>query len=325
MRPIYKALMGGLAIAIIGFGAYAFYDATHPDVHHNLDSSAIRVDEDRLTQIDYDDDSSVTFGVVSDIHGEVDRARLVGAMLAERGASYILVPGDIANNEELRSGTIDTHNDEDEIVASLEALAETRLPILVIPGNHERREDWEAALERVTPDYPNVLDMARYRVFDGDDVDVVSLPGYQVLTSGNQRFIPDDGFYASQGMTQRTGRFAQGLDDPIFLLTHGAGRTGSPGPATIYSGEDVGDNATTKMMYQAGIRFAIVGHIHEAAGLATTLDGRPVPEGEFVDEFVLNVGTLMDWRHIDGRYMNGSAALVTVEGNQAKYDMIFLE
>lgn len=325
MQKMYTALLAGVTALAISIGAYTVYDFTSYDPLLNLDSPAIRMGEDRLTQIDYDDDERVVFGVVSDIHGEVDRARLVGTILAERGVSYILVPGDIANNEQLRSGRVDSIDDEEEIVASLEALAETHLPILVMPGNHEHRSDWEAAMQRVTPYYPNVLDMAQYRVFDGDDVDIVSLPGYQVRTSGNQQFIPENGFYASPQMIRETGELTQGLDNPIFLMAHGAGRTGTPGPATIYSGRDVGDNETTQMMYDANIHFAVVGNIHEAAGLATTRDGRPVPEGVFVDEFVLNVGTLQTWTLLDGRVMNGSAAIITVEGNQAKYQMIYLE
>lgn len=325
METVYKALICGLAAVAIGIGAYAFYDALQIDPLHNLASPVIRLDEDRFTQIDYDDDSSVTFGVISDIHGEVNRARLAGKMLAERGVSYILVAGDISLNECLREGRGDSCDDTDEIITALETLALLHIPILAIPGNHELQGDWESALSEIIPYHQNVLDMTQRRVFDGDDVDIVSLPGYQIRESADQQFIPDNGFYASPGMIRRTGDFAQGLDDTIFLLVHGAGRTGSPGPATIYSGEDVGDNETTQMMRDAGIRFAVVGNIHEAAGIATTLYGQPVPEGEFADEFVLNVGTLQNWRLLDGRTMNGSAAIITVEGNQAKYEMIYLE
>ncbi len=267
----------------------------------------------------------MTFGVVSDIHGEANRARQAGQMLKERGASSILVPGDVANNEALRSGTHDRVPDYQDILSSLEALAETGLPVFAIPGNHERTEDWNAALAQVRASYPNVIDMARYRVFDGDDVDIVSLPGYQIREDSEHRFIPDDGYFASPQRIQETERLAEGLDDPIVLLTHGAGRTASPGPATIYSGDDVGDEATTQMMRDAGIHFAVVGHIHEAAGLATRLDGTPVPEGEWSDEFVLNAGTLLDWRMLDGAVRQGTAALVTVDGGRARFEMVYLE
>lgn len=266
----------------------------------------------------------VTFGVIADIHGETKRAERAAWLLRQRGAEFILVPGDIANNEALRSGLSDRVPDRDEIRDGLAAIAKQGIPVLAMPGNHERRKDWQDALADISLSYPNVIDMARYRVFDGDDVDVISLPGYQIQRLPGHQFIPDDGYVASQEAIRTVGKLASGLDDTIILMAHAAGSTGSPGPSTTYSGEDVGDNLTTRMMRDAGIRFAVVGHIHEAAGIAARLDGTPIQEGQWADEFVLNAGTLLDWRILDGTERRGTAAIVTVEGDHARFEMVEL-
>jgi hypothetical protein len=66
--------------------------------------------------------------------------------------------------------------------------------------------------------------------------------------------------------------------------------------------------------------------VHESAGRATTLDERPVGEGEWSDSLLLNVGSADSVPHEDlaGRWSRGSAALVELEGERARYRMVSL-
>ncbi|MDO8655822.1 MAG: metallophosphoesterase, partial [Nanoarchaeota archaeon] len=244
-----------------------------------------RFEGNKVTQLTSDSDDQSTFGVISDAHGEAAKAKYFADIFKERGVDGIILTGDLPKNEELRTGKTDTIDDKTEIVHVLEAVAQTGLPILVIPGNHERKSDYTTALVEVTAKYPTIIDMTQYRVFDGDDLDFVSLPGYQTYRAAGRQFIPDDGFYADAAFINATGKLARGLDDAIVLIAHGAGKTGARvGPATLHDGKDVGNPETTYMMRDNNIGIAVVGHIHEAGGIAATVDGRNVAPGEWANQ-----------------------------------------
>ena len=202
------------------------------------------------------------------------------------------------------------------------------MPVFVIPGNHERKLDYESALVEITKKYANVIDMAQFRVFDGDDADFVSLAGYQTFRIPGRQFIPNEGYWAKTEFIRATGKLRKGLDDAVVLITHGAGKTGTDGkagPATIYSGQDVGDANTTEMMRENNIHFAVVGYIHEAGGIATTYDGKPVNQGEWANQFTANFGGLERWKHLNGETHNGMAGVLHIKGSEAKFEMMYLK
>lgn len=276
-----------------------------------------------VTQLTHDDDHEARYGVISDIHGEVERITPFVEKLKKRNIEAILVPGDLVKNEELRYGRTDQQNDEQELEAVLTELGKSNLPVFVIPGNHETRDEWKTVMEKIRVDYPNIIDMNQYRRFDGDDADIVSLPGYQIQEVPGRKFIPDNGFWASSAMIDGLAMERQGLDDTMILLTHGPPATGlNPGPGTISTGEDVGEKYTATAMKQDNISFAIVGHIHEAGGYAATLDGKMIREEEWSNGFVANFGTLETWKNNNGMTYNGRVGILTINGTNAKYEMI---
>ncbi len=282
----------------------------------------------KVTVITSDGDNQATYGVISDAHGEAEKAKFFAEEFKKRGVDGIILAGDLPSNEGLRYGRADSKNDKAEIKEVLEAVAQTGLPIFVIPGNHEKKPDYTQALAEVTAKYGNVIDMARFRVFNGDDVDFVSLPGYQTFKIPGRQFIPDNGYWVKPEFIYATGKLRDGLDDAIVLITHGCGKTKSrydSGPATIYNGYDVGDEDTSRMMQTNNIPFAVCGHIHEAGGLASTNDGKTVPPNEWAKQFSANFGGLETWKHLDGRTYDGMAGIITVKGEQAKFEMLYLQ
>ena len=282
--------------------------------------------DNKVTELTADNDNVATYGVISDIHGEIAKARAFAGEFKKKGVDGIIIPGDIPKNEQLRYGRRDSKEDKQEIIEALEVIAETGLPIYVIPGNHERKPDYEAALSKVTAKYSNVIDMTKYRIFNGDDVDFVSLSGYQIFRNGNRQFIPNDGYWANPDFIMETGKLREGLDDAVVLITHGAGKTNARvGPATIYNGQDVGDDVTAKMQKENNIPFAVVGHIHEAGGIAATFDGKNIKPGEWARQFTANFGGLEKWQHLDGNIYDGMAGILTVKGDVAKYEMLYLK
>ena len=285
-----------------------------------------RFSADTITQLTVDDDPRVCYGVISDIHGEIERTEYFVRLLRERDIDAILVPGDLVKNEHLRYGLADQRDDFDELAMVLAALGKSDLPVLLVPGNHERKDDWSTAIAAARKTYPNILDMAQYRRFDGDDADIVSLPGYQIKQIPGRQFIPDDGFWATPTMIRNLGRLRDGLDDPVVLLTHGPPYTGlTPGPGMVQGGEDVGVVLTTTMMKEKAIPFAVVGHIHEAGGSAATLDGKNMEQGKWSETLVANFGTLETWLNNNEKTYQGMAGILTIDGKKGKYEMIVVE
>ena len=290
-----------------------------------INAQEYQFEGNKVRQLSSDEDNLAVYGVIADIHGEVEKAKKVAQKFKEQKVEGILCLGDMPKNEALRYGGNDSKNDYTEIREVLEALGQTGLPVLVIPGNHERKPDYERAMAAVAIRYPNIIDMSHYRIFDGDDVDFVSLPGYQIFKIPGRQFIPDDGYFASPQLIRETGKLREGLDDAVVLLAHGAGKTGKIGPATISSGVDVGDAATSEMMQENHISFALVGHIHEAGGLAATYQGIIVKPGQWARQFTANFGTLEEWKNLDGNTYKGMAGILTVQGEQAKFEMVYLK
>ncbi|HLD79061.1 MAG TPA: hypothetical protein VJA18_00705, partial [Candidatus Nanoarchaeia archaeon] len=99
---------------------------------------------------------------------------------------------------------------------------------------------------------------------------------------------------------------------------------GKNGPATIYSGKDVGDTTTTEMMKQNNIPFAVVGHIHEAGGLAATHEGEEVKQGEWVKQFTANFGSLETWKYLNGETHDGMGGVFVIKGEQASFHTLQL-
>ncbi|MBI4454105.1 metallophosphoesterase family protein [Candidatus Woesearchaeota archaeon] len=279
----------------------------------------------KVIEMSSDEDNQARYGIISDAHGEIEKTISFAQKFKEMEVDGILCLGDMASNESLRYGRKDLKDDKEEIRNVLEALAQTGLPIFTIVGNHESKPDYEAAIAEVSVKYPNVIDMTKFRIYDGDDVDFVSLPGYQTFKIPGKQFIPDNGYWAKPEFIQSTGKLRKGLDDMVILVTHGCGKTGSPGPATIYDGRDVGNKTTTEMMRENNIPFAVCGHIHEAGGLAATYDGKIVKPNEFVKQFSANFGGLESWKNLDGNTYNGMAGVLTVKNDEAKFEMLYLQ
>lgn len=278
---------------------------------------------DRIVDTTNDENNKALFGVISDIHGADTRAKKYAELLKERGVEGIIIPGDLNLNDALREGNGEEEHDVVEIIDVLESVAEVGLPVFVIPGNHETREGYADALKAITDRFDNVFDMTRYRVYDGDDVDFVSLPGYQVAREGSQKFIADNGFHATPRFIIETGSYAQGLNDSVVLITHGPPLTNAKiGPGTLFDGTDAGDQTTRGMMVSSDIRFSVSGHIHEAGGFAARFDGTTVEQDEWSDHFAANFGTLMQWKNLNGFTYDGMAGIIEIEGDRARFEMV---
>ena len=271
----------------------------------------------------------VSFGVIADPHGNFENVAVLSALMKQQGVNGIIFPGDLCNNETLRTGQEDSVPDKKEIHDVLEVAAKTRLPIYVIPGNHETRPDYDSALAGLTRNYSNIVDMSKTRTYSNGGINFVSLPGYDTFKIPGRQFIPDNGFFAKPEDIREISDLVQGLNGPVVLIAHGPPKTpdGKRGIDTIYSGRNVGSKETDAAMKKAKIKHGTFGHIHEAGGMAVDSKGDYVPQDKWSAEVRLNPGSADEWKYLNGTSYPGMAGIITVNAKtgEAKYHIIALE
>ncbi len=169
--------------------------------------------------------------------------------------------------------------------------------------------------------FPNLIDLSKIRWVDSDDADIISCP------------VMDDHFsmdYAAGfvGSCADLGSLAQRTNDTTILLSHQP-PLGSGANAIDYVpgiGRNVGDDKLLKDMKRYKIRIGVFGHIHEAGGRATTLDGKTIPPGEYSSQLLFNPGPASHWDFMlaTGTATSGGGGILTIRGDRAKCEMLYL-
>jgi Icc-related predicted phosphoesterase len=216
----------------------------------------------------------------------------------------------------------DTAYDEDAIEAIVEHLASAGVPVYAIIGNAESTGSWNHALQAAYEKMKNILNLNLIRSVSAEGFDLVSLPGYfdrkYAAHIAPCLYTPDD--------AGKLSKLVVGLNGPTFLICHGPPKqSGKLAIDYSSSGTNVGDPDLVEAITAAKIPFGIFGHIVEAGGRATDLTGKKeVKPGTLVDSFYLNPGSANSvvWGLNGGGETYGMAAIVTVQGKKAKYDMI---
>ncbi len=268
----------------------------------------------KVTELRKDEDNQVRYGVLADPHGEYETVRALVQKFQERKVDGVLVAGDLAQHFR------NSYSDEEEMRRVLEELAKFEGPVYVIPGNHDLKREYGAAFEDLSK-FPNVIDLSRTRVVDGDDADIVSCPEMDDHFSMDYR----GGFI---GSCTELGSLVQQTNSTRILLSHrpplGSGASGIDYVPNTQ--KNVGDEQLRRDMQAYGIRIGIFGHIHEAGRRATTLDGKVVSAGEYSPELLFNPGPASSWGFMlaTGTATSGSAGILTIQGDKAKYELVEL-
>ncbi len=256
---------------------------------------------------------ALTLGVLSDIKEDTAEnlfnLRRYVKWFREKGARAVVVAGD-------------TGETEDAIVHALSVVAEPGWPVFVVVGNREARGVFADALARVQSKHPNVFNLNQRRLVQFPEFALVSLPGYH-----DPRFIhADTGCQYFAEDVEAIGKVAkEEAKGPVVLVSHGPPR-GSVPQAIDHAVEagNVGDPNINRMVEDAKIAFGIFGNIHEAGGKATDLWGKNlVAPGTFVDRLYLNPGPAdsIPWQMNDGTESHGMAAVLTIDGGKAAYEV----
>jgi Icc-related predicted phosphoesterase len=280
-----------------------------------------KMSNDSITQLTADSDSTAKFGVISDTHGYwwyVDR---FSRQFKSEGVDGILMLGDYAQNS--RAKAIPFLSDYWEIYLCIGMAAKTGLPVYVLPGNHDYEADYSKVMQKLQAEYPNVIDMSRIRLVDGNDFDFVSNPygeSWPYVDGAFMRPVRD-----VESLVTYLPRL-QPQGDPLILLSHEPPRSNSSsGVDFTFDGQDVGSVVLNSLMDNENIDFSLSGHIHEAGGRASTGTGAGVGEGVYSDELRFSPGAASPWEYLDGVKYKARAGIVTIDGNRMKYEMINLK
>ena len=241
----------------------------------------------------------LTFGVLSDIHGSVDNLESMLAKMNDVDA--LIIAGDLSDQGE-------------KLQDVLKKIAETGKKTYVIPGNHETREGYEQALKKVNA--TNIIDMSKQRTVEFDEFILVSNPYGDDFTYG------EESYRGSEYEYNELERLLQ-QDKEVVLISHQPPKSkGKNCIDVVYSGENVGSEKLDQIIRAEEVKIVISGHIHEAGGRACTEEGEIVKDDEFVEEMRLNPGAVTEWKYLDGETSKGKAAILTIKGHQAKYQIV---
>jgi Icc-related predicted phosphoesterase len=220
----------------------------------------------------------------------------------------VLVGGDSAENE----------LDLEEVLGYL---AKSELPTYAVIGNWESRAPFNRAIRTVAKEHPNLVNMDLVRRLQAEAFELVSLGGYfdkaYVKSSGACLFTPED----AKGIAA----IAKEASQPVVLLMHAPPRQkGKEAIDFVPGAGNVGNTDALAAITEARIPFGVHGHILEAGGRATDLAGRPLAPSKFHPALFLNPGgaTALPWKMNDGKTSYGTAAILTIKGKTASYEIL---
>jgi Icc-related predicted phosphoesterase len=265
-----------------------------------------------ITMEGTDGDDEFVLGQITDIkdHTPENAANLKIAIewLKAEKVDAIAVTGDLGESAE-------------SIQRVVEDVAAAGVPVLAIVGNRECRDHFEQGVKAAQIKFKNVVNMNAVRVFNTDDVSIVSMPGYYnksyIHCAEGCEYTPED--------VKALPEVAKAATSPVkILISHGPPlQAGALAIDRIHEGANVGDPVMTDVMKTSGIfQFGMFGNIQEAGGHATNLTGetRVAPE-TYADSLYLNPGPIdsVRWVMLDGSESVGMAGLIHVKGKQGMY------
>ncbi len=215
----------------------------------------------------------------------------------------------------------DSAENEFDLEDVLNFIAAKDLPTYVVIGNWESRAPFNRALRAAAKDHPNLVNMDLARRVTGEGFDLVGLGGYSdkgyVKGTGACLYKPED--------ARSIAALAKEAKNPVVLVMHGPPRqSGKEAIDYVPGAGNVGDKDVLAAIQEAKIAFGVHGHILEAGGKATDLAGKPLAPGKLHPALFLNPGgaTSFPWKLNDGKMCWGMAAVLTLKGKQASYEVL---
>ena len=229
------------------------------------------------------------------------------------GVRAIIVGGDSAYGVD----------DQDSTLAEVFSfLGDQGIPVYAVIGNSESRSAFNRGVLTAWRKNKSVINLDLVRRVDGDGFTLVSLPGYF-----DKRFIAESsGCNYKVEDAQELTRLARGAASPVVLVTHGPPRQeGKLALDVTLDGKNVGDPDLAQAIADAKINFGVFGHILEAGGRATDLEGKKaIKPGVSSPALFVNPGPAFadPWGMNDGRTSKGMAAILTLKGGKGEWKQV---
>lgn len=267
----------------------------------------------QVVETSHDEDAKAVLGVLANIKEDTeDNLANIAAALAffkDKGADAIVVVGDLGESQS-------------QIENVLKPVAATGLPVFTIIGNREKKSDYSNALKAISAASPNVVDMNQARLVKLDDVALVSIPGYYdkayIHAEDGCQYFPAD-LSGTKAVIKAAGT------SPVVLVSHGPPRQeGSEALDRTLEQANVGDANLSRLIEESGVKLGIFSNIQEAGGKGTDRTGQSlVKPGTPSDVLFLNPGAIdaVSWEMNDGSRSTGMAAVMTVNGGKASFDV----
>lgn len=267
----------------------------------------------RLAALGAGPKAELSVGMISDIKNNIQLNKknldLFFGEFKKAKVGFVLLTGD----------TSETYAD---LKALFDYVAGKGLPVGVIMGNREKKEDFDKAAGETSGKFKNFVNMNRVRVADLGALTIITLAGYH---DPDYIHNPPGCLYGPKQI-EEVGKLAAAAKSPVLLAAHGPAR-GSGKTAIDFAHEagNVGDPQLSKLITDKKIAFAVFGNIHEAGGKANGPDFKTVLEqGKPYERLYLNAGPADSdpWNMNDGSISKGMAAILNVKDGKASYKII---
>ena len=230
--------------------------------------------------------------------------------LQRRGADLLIASGDLGDTSDAQE-------------ALLGALSAPGLPLIVAAGNRELRAELDAAEADLRRRGTALTDLSHTRTVDLGDALVAGLPGAferkQLRTEGACLYLQQD----VDALAAFLDKQPAGAP-PVLLVAAVPPRGEGAGALDASDGQNLGDPHLNTLLTTRRAAFGFFGQVWEAGGRAVDGAGKPVGPGVPAAQLYLNPGAAdrTPWTMADGSIAHGLAALVSVRGRLASYEVV---
>jgi len=294
----------------------------------SIDNSRYAVQNNELKQ-EGSQAQPIRFGIVSDIHGEKQKAEKIAKEFSNENIEAIIIAGDISRHFDDKKNIPEATEIRDSLIPFLE----TKKPVYVIAGNHETKNTYFKTLKELSQRYDNLFDLATLKYADLKGVNIFGVSG------GTQ--TPGDGFKIKEQIKSIDSAVFNLDGDPVLMVSHMPSKFSHEGAIDsvydiillktkkkitdrhkaeelIYKGEDFkkinfkneGIKELTDLVEKNNINFSVSGHYHMNQGANSLYEN--IPENEFSERLFMNPGA--------AQY--DMAGILTINGNKAKYEVL---
>lgn len=207
------------------------------------------------------------------------------------------------------------------IARALEAVAAAKVPVLVVSGNRECKDDFFEGVAAAQQQSDAIVNLNVVRAVELGGLTLVSLPGYH-----DPNYITcETGCRYDAATLDDVVKIARAAKGPVLLVSHGP-PLGRSSQSIDYANNaaNAGDPQINRVLKEGRIAFGVFSNIKEAGARATESDGVTlVPQGQMAKGLWLNPGPAdtTSWEMNDKSRAYGFAATLAFQDGKASWKL----